>query len=94
MKSIKVALKYALEKTEIKDFRFHDLRHTFNTNMQRAGVKDTVTMNMTGHKTLSMFVRYSTIEPEDAKKAVDKFNDYLAREKFSTANSTAGKKRG
>lgn len=34
---------------------FHDLRHTFVTNMRRSGVHDTVIMQITGHYTLSDF---------------------------------------
>ena len=30
-------------------FVFHDLRHTFNTNMRKAGVDETVIMSITGH---------------------------------------------
>jgi integrase len=94
IKSIKTALKSAMKKTGVKDFRFHDLRHTFNTNMQKAGVKDTVTMKMTGHRTLSMFVRYSTVEVEEARKAMAKFSDFLDLESRITSNSTSQKNRG
>jgi Phage integrase family len=95
IKSIKTALKTALKDTGIKDFTFHDLRHTFNTNMQNAGVRDTVTMQMTGHRTLSMFTRYSSVGQRDVKEAMAKFNAFLEQEgQGITAISTAEKAKG
>jgi integrase len=32
-----------------------DLRHTFNSNMLKAGVEQAIIMKLTGHKTVSMF---------------------------------------
>ncbi|UCF58154.1 MAG: tyrosine-type recombinase/integrase, partial [Deltaproteobacteria bacterium] len=32
-------------------FMFHDLRHTFNTNMRKAGLPETLIMEITGHST-------------------------------------------
>jgi len=40
-------------------FIFHDLRHTFNTNMRKAGVEESVIMEITGHSTRQMFDRYT-----------------------------------
>lgn len=62
----------------VKDgFIFHDLRHTFNTYMRKAGVPESVIMEITGHSTRSMFDRYNTIDLEDIKHAVDQLQDYL-----------------
>lgn len=49
-------------------FIFHDLRHTFNTNMRKAGVPESVIMEITGHSAREMFDRYNRIDSEDAKK--------------------------
>lgn len=94
IKEIRRALWTALAKTGIKDFRFHDLRHTFNTNIRRAEVEPSVIMKLTGHKTLSMFLRYSSVDSEDAKEAVAKFRDFLDRESKTISNSTSIKKKG
>ncbi len=91
IKSIKTALGRAVEKAGIEDFRFHDLRHTFNTNMRRAGVDEVVTMKLTGHRTMSMYCRYSTVDLDDAKEAMAKFESYLGLASRTTAISTAGK---
>jgi integrase len=40
---------------------FHDLRHTFVTDMRKAGVPEKLIMKITGHSTREMFDRYNTI---------------------------------
>jgi integrase len=58
VKDIRVSLKRACKRAGIKygrfvegGFIFHDLRHTFNTNMRKAGVSESVIMDITGHST-------------------------------------------
>jgi len=58
-------------------FIFHDLRHTFNTNMRKAGVPESVIMEITGHSTREMFDRYNTIDEEDTRKAIEQLGGYL-----------------
>ena len=58
-------------------FTLHDLRHTFNTNMRKAGVPESVIMSMTGHTTREMFLRYDTVDQTDTRKAVNQFSDFL-----------------
>jgi integrase len=77
LRSIKTALANALEEVEIKDFRFHDLRHTWTTNARKAGVDRTVIMKLTGHKTLSMFTRYNSVDEDDAKQALQLMEGYF-----------------
>ena len=59
-------------------FIYHDLRHTFNTFMRKAGVAESVIMEITGHSTKEMFDRYNTIDEDDIRKAVDQFEGFLA----------------
>jgi integrase len=94
IKSIKVALASALKKTGIEDFRFHDLRHTFVTNMRRAGNRQTVIMKLTGHKTLSMFARYDTIEPSDAREAMRRLDALLGSKAGHCCNIAANAEKG
>ncbi|MFC1532895.1 tyrosine-type recombinase/integrase [Thermodesulfobacteriota bacterium] len=51
-------------------FTFHDLRHTFNTNMRKAGVQESVIMEITGHSTREMFDRYNTVDDADKRAAI------------------------
>jgi integrase len=85
VKSIKYSLARALERMGINDFRFHDLRHTYVSNARKAGVDRTVIMKLTGHKTLSMFTRYNTVDQADAKDAMEKLESYFAKRDEPTA---------
>jgi len=78
VRSIKSCLTRGLERAGIEDFRFHDLRHTFVSNARKAGVDRTVIMKLTGHKTLSIFTRYNTVDQADAREAVNRLDDFLA----------------
>ncbi len=86
MKEIKKVLKAACKDAGILygrkvggGFTFHDLRHTFNTNMRKAGVPESVVMKITGHETREMFDRYNTVDEDDAEKAVNKLESYLEK---------------
>jgi integrase len=86
LKNITSAFEAACKKAEIpcgrdaaNGFTFHDLRHTFNTNMRRAGVPESVIMRITGHATRAMFDRYNTVSLADAEDAVKKLSGYLER---------------
>lgn len=56
---------------EKSGFVFHDLRHTFNTNMRKAGVPESVIMKITGHSSRSMFDRYNTVDEGDLRQAIE-----------------------
>jgi integrase len=60
-------------------FTFHDLRHTFNTNMRKAGVSESVIMDITGHSTRAMFDRYNTVDEADREKAVSQLKAFLGK---------------
>ena len=76
----------ACQRAGIKNFHFHDLRHTYNTNMRKAGVDQSVIMKLTGHKTLAMFNRYNTIDQDDAISAMDKLNAFLEMQNSSESS--------
>lgn len=58
-------------------FVFHNLRHSFNTYMRKAGVSESVIMEITGHSTREMFDRYNTVDVEDRRQAVKVFESFL-----------------
>jgi integrase len=62
-------------------FIFHDLRRTFNTNMRKAGVSETVIMKITGHSTREMFDRYNPVDSEDLKEASDQISKFYSNSK-------------
>lgn len=72
-------LKKACLKAGVGPYRLHDLRHSFNTNMRKAGVDQVVIMKLTGHKTFEMFLRYSHLDKEQGEDAMGKLNGFLAK---------------
>jgi len=64
----------ALEESEIKDFNFHDLRHTAASNLAKHGATLMELTQILGHKTLQMVKRYSHLTEEHTAKILDKMN--------------------
>jgi len=67
---IKKGFHTALRKAGIHDFRFHDLRHTFASQLVMAGIDITSVKELLGHKSLTMTMRYSHLSPGHKRKAV------------------------
>ena len=69
--SVDHAFQKALKKAGIKDFRFHDLRHTFATRLIQAGVDFYKVQKLLGHKTSQMTMRYAHHYPESLRDAME-----------------------
>ena len=58
----------------------HDLRRTFVTQSRRRGVPERVIVNLSGHKTRSVFDRYNVVEDGDADRALELIERGIAAE--------------
>ena len=61
----------ALLKSDIIDFHFHDLRHTFASQLIMSGVDLMTVKDLMGHKSIEMTLRYSHLSPNHKQRAVD-----------------------
>jgi len=71
------AFRSALKKTGIKDFRFHDLRHVFASQLMMMGSNLSVVQKLLGHKTLQMTQRYAHLAPSVERDTLDKFSGWM-----------------
>ena len=53
-----------------RDFRFHDLRHTFASWARMKGADLQIVASLLGHKSLAMTIRYSHLSAEFSADAV------------------------
>ncbi len=63
---------------------FHDLRRSGVRDMIRAGVPQSVAMSISGHKTVSMFLRYNITDGKDQRDALQRTAE-LRRQRVASA---------
>lgn len=56
----------------VRDFRWHDLRHTFASRLVMADVNILKVQKLMRHKTIEMTLRYAHLAPEDLQEAIEK----------------------
>lgn len=64
----------AVAKAELKDFRFHDLRHSAASYLAMNGATPSEIAEVLGHKTLSMVKRYAHLSQAHAASVVARMN--------------------
>lgn len=78
MQSIRKGWLRLCAKANVSILRPHDLRHNFTSQLQAAGVSDSIIMSITGHKTHVMLHRYSHANDEHKRKALEALLDHQA----------------
>ena len=70
--SIRTAFENALKRAGIKDFHFHDLRHTFASRLVQKGADLYVVKELLNHSDITTTQRYAHLRLDNLKKAVEK----------------------
>lgn len=73
---IKKSFNKAKEEAGIKDFRFHDLRHTVATRLVEKGIDLLVVMDILGHTNIETTMRYAHPIPKRKSEAISVLNSY------------------
>ena len=81
--SVKTSFRAALAVAKIKDFRWHDFRHTSITRMVAAGLPTAEIMRRSGHTQMKTFMRYVNPSAERARHAAEQL------EAYNNANASA-----
>jgi len=71
------AWKVAVEKAELKDFRFHDLRHSAASYLAMNGASLAEIAEVLGHKTLAMVKRYAHLSEAHTAGVVARMNQNI-----------------
>jgi integrase len=73
---VRTSFENACRRAGVRDFHFHDLRHTFVTHMIDAGIELYVIGKIIGHTNATMTERYGHLVKGRDKEAVEKLPDW------------------
>jgi integrase len=91
--SWRTAWRTLTKKAGLKGLRFHDLRHTAISALGEAGTPDRVIMDIAGHVSMRMLKRYSHIQLEAKRAAIQALSNRPQRAAMSQNTSQNGSKR-
>ena len=72
LRYLKTAWRNLLRKADISGFRWHDLRHTFASDLALAGIDLNTIRELMGHSDIAMTLRYAHLTAEHKQAAVEK----------------------
>src|SRR5687768_8478007 len=70
--------------------RLHDCRRTTARNLIRSGTPERVAMQLTGHKTRSVFDRYNIVSPGDLIEAARRLDQFARGHNLDIADQRTG----
>src|SRR5260370_12767130 len=83
----------ALKRAKLRHFRFHDLRHTFNTRLMEAGVIQDVRMALMGHSVGSrVHSIYTHVELPVKREALARLEEWVRKHSQQQGGSNANTK--
>jgi integrase len=74
---IRTAWENTVERAELEDFRFHDLRHSAASYLAMNGASLAEIAEVLGHKTLQMVKRYAHLSEAHTSKVVASMNEKI-----------------
>lgn len=78
---IRKAFKNALQTSGIKDFRYHDLRHTCASHLAMSGATQGALMKVLGHRSPTMTAKYAHYSDSHIAQVMQKSSNYLLNSK-------------
>lgn len=86
IRQIKTAWKAAIRRAKLRYFRFHDLRHAFNTRLMEAGVIQEIRKALMGHSSgEEVNSLYTHVELPAKRTAIQKLERWVAEQRLETA---------
>jgi site-specific recombinase XerD len=58
----------------VKDFHWHDIRHTFASRLVMAGADIRAVQQLLGHKSIVMTMKYAHLSPDHTADAAEKIS--------------------
>jgi integrase len=81
LRNIKTAWKAAIRRAGIRYYRFHDLRHTFNTRLMEAGVIQDIRKTIMGHSSgEDVHSIYTHVELPAKREAIRKLEQWVSQQ--------------
>ncbi len=74
IRSWRTAWEGALRRAGIKDFRWHDLRHTAASRLVQSGVDLSIVQEVLGHSKIETTQRYAHFKPDAVAQALEKLS--------------------